>query len=88
MNQQSNVFKPVIEELVGLTMNSNRANLFILGNLVAFLAEKGVIDLDEYLEFTKNAKDHIVGESKDQDEARLKAINTMFDIHLNDFKKE
>ena len=59
-NEQENPFENSIGKLSRYFSNSDDATQLLVGNLVTFLIEKKVIDLNEYIEFTENSKNRIL----------------------------
>nr|WP_081403379.1 antA/AntB antirepressor family protein [Acinetobacter equi] len=55
----------------------------LVGSLVSFLAKKGVIDINEYIEFTEQTKKSITTDS----EALNERIEIYFNSHINDLRK-
>ena len=59
------------------------ATQLLVGSLVSFLAKKGVIDINEYIEFTEQTKKSITTDS----EALNERIEIYFNSHINDLRK-
>ncbi|EHU2649453.1 hypothetical protein [Acinetobacter baumannii] len=81
MSEDSNKF---VEEIAKQLTDGDRANRLLVGNLVRFLFNKGLLDLDEYLASVENLKDEI--SSIEEDESEIAMVKKYLDIHINDFK--
>lgn len=87
-NEQENPFENSIGKLSRYFSNSDDATQLLVGNLVTFLIEKKVIDLNEYIEFTENSKNRILEKiENDIDGDMSLVIGKVFDWHINDFNK-
>lgn len=74
-------------ELIKVTLNGDSATRLLVGNLVNFLASKGIINRDEYLDYVEETKRGLIESASIEDEDRSEMIKNVFDLHLNDFKK-
>ena len=87
-DEQENPFENSIGKLSRYFSNSDDATQLLVGNLVTFLIEKKVIDLNEYIEFTENSKNRILEKiENDIDGDMSLVIGKVFDWHINDFNK-
>ena len=91
-HNQDNPLEGAISNLFGFISAKDDSAELLISNLVGFLAEKGVINLDEYLEHTQKTKERLVGKinkNADQDngEQIRVAIEQTFNWHIDDFKK-
>jgi len=84
--QMSRELEVASEQLIKLTMNGDSATRILVGNLVNFLAMKGVIDREEYLKYVEETKEFLIKESDSGDTDKTQMIETLFDLHINDFK--
>ena len=84
--QMSHELEVASEQLIKLTMNGDSATRILVGNLVNFLAMKGVIDREEYLKYVEETKEFLIKESDSGDTDKTQMIETLFDLHINDFK--
>lgn len=83
----NNELEVVATELIKVSLNGDSAARLLIGNLVNFLADKGVIDRDEYLDYVKETKKLLDEGGALDDESQMDMIKNIFDLHLNDFKK-
>ena len=74
-------------ELIKVSLDGNSATRLLVGNLVNFLANKNIINRDEYLEYVKETRDFLSNGTELDDEAKIDMIKTTFDLHINDFQK-
>lgn len=62
----------------------------LVGNLVSYLAQKEIIDLDDYLKFTEESKNtyiqNLKNEGHSDDSDIVRHVNRQFSMHVNDFK--
>lgn len=91
-HNQETPLEGAISKLFGLISAKDDAAELLISNLVEFLVEKDVINLDEYLEHTKKTKERLlnkVNKNADQDEGEQirVAIEQTFNWHIDDFKK-
>lgn len=82
-----NEIEVVGSELIKVTLNGDSATRLLVGNLVNFLASKGIINRDEYLDYVEETKRGLIESASIEDEDRSEMIKNVFDLHLNDFKK-
>ncbi|MFW1645007.1 hypothetical protein [Acinetobacter guillouiae] len=73
------------EELAKFALKGDKANRLLIGHLVKFLSDKGVIDLEDYLSSVTEFKEHALDLLESENEAEL--IELAFDLHLNDFSE-
>lgn len=66
-----NIAKPLVKQL--------HADSIAHVELIAYLATKGIIDLDDYLHYMNDLKDNLV-QSSDYDEDTKEAIRHQFDF--------
>ncbi|HCW5857944.1 hypothetical protein [Acinetobacter baumannii] len=82
MTEKPNKF---VEEIAIQITDGDKANRLLVGNLVRFLSQKGLLDLDEYLASVEELKNEInVFENNDSENT---IVNKYLDIHINDFKE-
>lgn len=91
-HNQDNPLEGAISNLFGFISAKDDSTQLLISNLVDFLAEKGVINLDEYLEHTEKTKNKLLGKissNTDQEGNKqiMTAIEQTFTWHVNDFKK-
>ena len=60
-NNQDNPLESAILNLIGFVSSKDDSAELLISNLVSYLVNKGIIDLDEYLEHTQVNKEKIVG---------------------------
>ncbi|ATZ64241.1 hypothetical protein [Acinetobacter bereziniae] len=83
----ANELETAIETLVDYIASSDDATQLLVGNLVAFLIEKKVIDINEYVEYTENSKGRILSSINDDPSGKKsKAVENIFDWHVRGFK--
>ena len=74
-------------ELMKVSLNGDAATRLLIGNLINFLASKNLIDRDEYVEYVKETRDFLSNTAKSKSEDEIYMIQTVFDLHINDFQK-
>lgn len=74
----------VTETLTGNMLDFTLANQLLTSTVVKYLSEKGVIEIDEYLDFNKTMQDRIIGRydedgsiSKDKKDS----LQYIFELH-------
>lgn len=81
-----------VDKLLSFIADGDEVNNALFGNLVEYLAYKGVIDMEDYLRFTKNSKEKYLARLADagyaDDSQLVQLVNKWFNMHLNDFKKD
>lgn len=88
MNTQDIKLGVVADKLVDLTLSAANAQRLLLGSLAAHLIDKGVINQDEYIEHTLDVKEHLLENKTFNDDREKLILESIFDLHINDFKKE
>ena len=83
-NEESQV---IAENIVKVAIEGDSATRLLIGNLVAFLAKKGLIDQDEYLQETLKTKEFLSENYEPEKESDLKMVENIFNLHINDLKK-
>lgn len=82
------MLKLATELSTDLTLNVANNQRLLLGTLVAHLVDNDVINQDEYIEHTLGVKEYLL-ENKTFNDDRDKLISKyIFDLHVNDFKRE
>ena len=81
--------EPLADSIVRPAMAFNMANTALVSALVKHLVDKGIIDLEEYLESTHETESKISSALIDNEgiETNKIAITRTFDEHRNDFTK-
>jgi len=74
----------VTETLTGNMLDFTLANQLLTSTVIKYLSEKGVIEIDEYLDFNKTMQDRIIGRydedgsiSKDKKDS----LQYIFELH-------
>lgn len=88
MTLENKMAEVIAEQLVKVALSGDSANRLLIGNLIVFLIKKGVIDESEYLQFTQETKDHLAANREPDGESDLNMVESIFDLHLNDLKKD
>lgn len=88
MTLENKMAEVIAEQLVKVALSGDSANRLLIGNLIVFLIKKGVIDESEYLQFTQETKDHLAANREPDSESDLNMVESIFDLHLNDLKKD
>ena len=86
MSLSNNDIEILAQELVSVSLNGDSGTRVLVGNLVNFLAKKGVIDRNEYLDYVKETSELLSEDSDSENEARNNMIKSVFDLHINDFQ--
>lgn len=81
--------EPLADSIVRPAMAFSMANTVLVSALVKHLVDKGVIDLEEYLESTHETESKILSALIDNEgiETNKIAITKTFNDHRNDFTK-
>lgn len=74
-------------KLVEATLEGDHVTRLLIGNLVGFLIKNGTMSYDEYLQFTQQTKKHLIENSEDASESKVKMIESIFNLHLEDLKE-
>lgn len=83
----NNELEVIATELIKVSLEVDSATRLLIGNLVNFLADKGIIDRDEYLDYVKETKKLLDKDGALDDESQMDMVKNVFGLHLNDFKK-
>ncbi|RSP92646.1 hypothetical protein EA716_15495 [Acinetobacter baumannii] len=79
-----------VDKLIQLGFDGDEVINSLVGNLVSYLAQKEIIDLDDYLKFTEESKNTYIQNLKDEghsdDSDIVRHVNRQFSMHVNDFK--
>lgn len=73
--------------MVEATLEGDCVTRLLIGNLVGFLIKNGTMSYDEYLQFTQQTKKHLIENSEDASESKVKMIESIFNLHLEDLKE-
>jgi hypothetical protein len=76
----------IVEGTTRFAMEGDSATRLLVGNLVAFLVKKGLIDQDEYLQETLKTKEFLSENYEPEKESDLKMVENIFNLHINDLK--
>lgn len=80
------------DKLLSFITDSDEVNNALSSNLVEYLAHKGVIDIEEYLRFTQQNKEKYLARLAEagyaDDSQIIGFVNSWFNMHINDFKKD
>ena len=76
----------IAENIVKVAIEGDSATRLLIGNLVKFLDEKGLIDKDEYLQATLEMKKHLIENHEPEGKLSLEMVKKIFDFHINDLK--
>ena len=76
----------IAESAARFAIEGDSATRLLIGNLVKFLDEKGLIDKDEYLQATLEMKKHLIENREQEGELSLEMVEKFFDFHINDLK--
>ena len=76
----------IAESTARFAIEGDSATRLLIGNLVKFLDEKGLIDKDEYLQTTLEMKKHLIENREQEGELSLEMVEKIFDFHIDDLK--
>ena len=76
----------IAESAARFAIEGDSATRLLIGNLVKFLDEKGLIDKDEYLQTTLEMKKHLIENREQEGELSLEMVEKIFEFHINDLK--
>lgn len=76
----------IAESAARFAIEGDSATRLLIGNLVKFLDEKGLIDKDEYLQETLKTKEFLSENYEPEKESDLKMVENIFNLHINDLK--
>ncbi|EXE92090.1 MULTISPECIES: hypothetical protein [Acinetobacter] len=91
-DKQENPFEGAMSQLIKFISAKDDSTQLLISHLVSYLEEKGVIDIDDYLEYTEKAKDRLIskinnGSNPEESEQFKLAVQQTFNWHIEDFKK-
>ena len=76
----------IAESTARFAIEGDSATRLLIGNLVKFLDEKGLIDKDEYLQATLEMKKHLIENREQEEGLSLEMMEKIFEFHINDLK--
>ena len=76
----------IAESAARFAIEGDSATRLLIGNLVKFLDEKGLIDKDEYLQATLEMKKHLIENREQEEGISLEMMEKIFEFHINDLK--
>lgn len=80
-----------IEKLIKYSSDGDEVINSLVGNLVNYLVKKEVIEIEDYLDFTKNTRDVYISnlkkEGHDEESNIVNHVKKQFNMHINDFEK-
>ena len=76
----------IAESTARFAIEGDSATRLLIGNLVKFLDEKGLINKDEYLQTTLEMKKHLIENREQEGELSLEMVEKIFEFHINDLK--
>lgn len=87
--KDGNVMKKLIlaGKLVEATLEGDHVTRLLIGNLVSFLIKNGTVNYEDYFQFTQQTKKYLIETSEDSSESKVKMIESIFDLHLDDLKE-
>jgi hypothetical protein len=74
-------------KLVEATLEGDQVTRLLIGNLVSFLMKNGTVSYEDYFQFTQQTKKYLIETSEDTSESKVKMIESIFDLHLDDLKE-
>jgi len=74
-------------KLVEATLEGDQVTRLLIGNLISFLIKNGTVSYEEYLQFTLQTKKELIENFKDSSDSKLKMIESIFDLHIDDLKQ-
>ncbi|WII95012.1 hypothetical protein LU276_08355 [Moraxella haemolytica] len=77
----------VAEGLTGVSLDVCQANRLLVSSLVKYLANKNVIDLDDYLDYSQQVKELLINNTDSESGLNSTIIDFVFELHQNDFRK-
>ncbi|MGA4854188.1 hypothetical protein ACPC5U_13050 [Acinetobacter haemolyticus] len=77
----------LVESTTEVSLSSGSSSRLLVGSLVAYLIDKGVVDQEEYLKHTVSMKEHLLANRKFSSETDKKILEASFDAHINDLQK-
>jgi len=77
----------IAESTARFAIEGDSATRLLIGNLVKFLDEKGLIDKDEYLQATLEMKKHLIENREPEEKLCREMVEKIFEFHINDLKK-
>ena len=91
-SNQENPFEDAFSQLFNFISSKDDSTQLLVSHLVSYLEEKGVIDIDDYLEYTDKARDRLIDKinsdsNPEKAEQTKLAIQQTFNWHIEDFKK-
>lgn len=77
----------VAEGLTDVSLDVCQASRLLVSSLVKYLADKNVIDLDDYLNHSQQVKELLINNADSENELNGTIIDFVFELHQNDFRK-
>ena len=74
-------------KLVEATLEGDQVTRLLIGNLVSFLMKNGTVSYEDYFQFTQQTKKYLIETSEDTSESKVKMIESIFDLHIDDLKQ-
>jgi len=85
------VMNPEIESLLeastDLTMSVNSANRLLSSSIIAYLVDKGIVDIEDYITHTDKVKKYLLDNREFGSDREKYILDSTFDLHINDLKK-
>ncbi|HDI1575831.1 MULTISPECIES: hypothetical protein [Acinetobacter] len=91
-DNQENPLENAFSQLFNFISSKDDSTQLLISHLVNYLEDKGIIKIEDYLEYTEKARDRLLSKIKDssdnEDTEQLKlSIQQAFNWHIEDFKK-
>ncbi|OAV36022.1 hypothetical protein AO364_1190 [Moraxella catarrhalis] len=75
----------IVTNMTEVSLDVGFANQLLVSSLVKYLADKNIIDLDDYLAQNQQIQDYLISQSRNDRENKL--IEKVFTEHRKDFEK-
>ncbi|MPW78366.1 hypothetical protein [Moraxella catarrhalis] len=75
----------IVTNMTEVSLDVGFANQLLVSSLVKYLADKNIIDLDDYLAQNQQIQDYLISQSRNDRENKL--IEKVFTAHRKDFEK-
>ncbi|HHG0468098.1 hypothetical protein QM277_07015 [Acinetobacter baumannii] len=91
-DKQENPLENAISQIFNFISSRDDSTQLLISHLVSYLEEKGIINIDDYLDYTEKARDRLLSKIKDEAEQENSeqfklAVQQIFNWHIADFKK-
>ncbi|MBO1280970.1 hypothetical protein [Acinetobacter nosocomialis] len=78
------MLEQLAEQSTELSMEAWASNRLLIGSLVMYLVDKGIIDHADYVQHTNKVRDHLLLNREFSNDREQNLVTGTFDTHLSD----